>query len=302
MRRVNVWARGVAWLVAAALAMVATAAAADWRTDLKVLRVGFLAGENAAYLRAEVEPFRKYLQAKLGLPIEMVPAVSYAALIDQQVRGDVHYAVESATAFVTAEALCKCVEPLVAPISGDGAPGVLSVMVVPAAGIATLPEARGARVAVARGASIAGRLVALKALAAAGFDPQKDFRLVEVDSEDAAIRALREGTADAAIGWTTFAGDAGRGFSRGSLTRMVAGNVMQMSDIRIVWQSQLIPNGPHAVARDLPEEAKDEIREVLLALPGADPAAYDAIERGNSGGFAPIAAAAYAPLRAIVTP
>lgn len=305
MKRLFDAAMGLAGCLVAAVTALAAAgpAAADWRNDLRVLRVGFLAGENVVYRRNEVEPFRKYLQSRLGVPIEMVPAVSLPALIDQQVRGDVQYAVETASAFVTAEAMCKCVEPLVTPVSADGTPGVLSVLVVPTAGsIAVLADIRGARIAVARGASIAGRLVPLKALAAAGFEAQKDFRLVEVDSEDAAMRALRDGTADAAIGWTTFAGEPNRGFSRGTLARMVAANVLQMNDIRIIWQSQLIPNGPHVVASDLPGEAKQAILDALLSMSASDTAAVDAIDRGNGGGFTALSAAAYEPLRALVTP
>ena len=294
---------GIVFAGAVMAAATSTPATADWRTDLKVLRVGFVVGDNAPYRRNQLEPFRKYLQGKLGLPVEMVPAVSMAALIDQQVRSDIQYAVETGSAFVTAEALCRCVEPLVSPVSSDGSRGVLSVMVVNAASpITSLEGARGTKVAVVRGNSVAGRLVPLKAIAAVGFDMQKDITIVEFDSEDAALRALRAGSVDAALGWTTLVGDPNRGFSRGTLTRMVAANLAQMADIRIVWQTPLIPNGPHVVAKDLPDEAKQALRDALTGMAAADPLALDSVDRTNGGGFIAASAGSYDALRAIVTP
>ena len=159
--------------LAAAFAGVAHA---DWRDDLKVLRIGFLSTGAIATDIAHLEPFRAYLEARLSLPVELVPATSYAALIDAEVSARVPYAIHSATSFATAEALCKCVEALAAPAAFDGSRGFYAVLLARADGpIHSLADARGARLALTASDSVAGRLVPLKAFAAAGIDPSTYF-------------------------------------------------------------------------------------------------------------------------------
>ena len=85
----------------AALALSGAAAAADWRSDLKVLRVGIVAPLGAARDTARIEPFRAYLESKLGLPVEIVATPTYAALIDAQASARVQYAIHTASSFVT---------------------------------------------------------------------------------------------------------------------------------------------------------------------------------------------------------
>ena len=79
-------------------------ALADWRDEIKVLRIGVMTGPNSAYRLAQLEPFRAYLAEKLAVPVEIIPARDYRALIDAQVGSRVHYAIYSATAFAAAAA------------------------------------------------------------------------------------------------------------------------------------------------------------------------------------------------------
>lgn len=277
---------------------------ADWRTDLKVLRIGFLSSANPAGDLARLEPFRAYMEARIGLPIELVPATSYAALIDAEVTGRVPYAIHSATSFVTAEAMCSCVEPIAAPTAFDGSRGFHSVLIARAdSQITTMVDAKGARLALSAGDSIAGRLVPLKALAAEGIDPATHFSaLFEAPGPEAAIAALFDGRADIAVGWSSLAGDPAAGYSFGVLTRMVLDGKLSMDQVRVVWQSRLIPFGPHAVRKDAPAELKTLLGDALTAMAGDAPDVLDAVDGSGfgGGGFVAVSPGDYAVVEELV--
>jgi phosphonate transport system substrate-binding protein len=277
---------------------------ADWRTDLKVLRIGFLSSVNPAGDLARLEPFRAYVEARIGLPVELVPATSYAALIDAEVTGRVPYAIHSATSFVTAEAMCSCVEPIAAPTAFDGSRGFHSVLIARAdSQITTLADAKGARLALSAGDSIAGRLVPLKAWVAEGIDPATHFSaLFEAPGPEAAIAALFDGRADIAVGWSSLAGDPATGYSFGVLTRMVLDGKLTMDQVRVVWQSGLIPFGPHAVRKDAPPELKTLLGDALAAVAGDAPDVLDAVDGSGfaGGGFVTVSPGDYAILESLV--
>ena len=279
---------------------------ADWRDDVKVLRIGFLASASPAADVARLELFRAYLETRLALPVELVPATSYSALIDAEVSGRVQYAIHSAVSFTTADALCKCVEALVAPTAFDGSRGFYSVLLVRAdSPIRTLAEAQGSRLALTAEDSVAGRLVPLKAFTAAGIDPATYFAsLFAAPGPVEAIAALFDGRADVAVAWSSLAGDAAAGYSFGVLTRMVVEGRLTMDQVRIIWQSRLIPFGPHAVRTDMPSELKGLLGEALLAMATDAPEVIDAVDRSGfgGGGFGAVSAGDYAVIEELVAP
>jgi len=104
--------------LALALLAASSSARADWRDEIKVFRVGIMTGPNAAYRLVQFEPFRAYLEAKLAVPVEILPAPDYRALIDAQATSRVHYAIYSASAFATAAATSRAALS-VAPTGSD---------------------------------------------------------------------------------------------------------------------------------------------------------------------------------------
>jgi phosphonate transport system substrate-binding protein len=297
------WIKPVGALVAM-LALSSAPAAADWRSDLKVLRVGIVAPLGAARDTARIEPFRAYLEAKLGLPVEVVAAATYSALVDAQASARVQYAIHTASSFVTASVSCACVEPLALPAAIGGARGFRALLVARSDGsLRSLADAKGKRLALSGDDSVAGRLVPLKGLARQGIDPQTYFSavLTAEDPEDA-VTMLFTDEADLAVAWSSLEGNATAGYSFGSLARMVSAGTLAMDQIRVVWQSPLIPFGPHAVRRDLPSGAKALLGGALAAMATEAPDALDAVD-GRSiggGGFVPVDAAAYAVIEELV--
>ena len=277
-------------------------AAAPPTLSIPVLRIGILAARNAEYSLRQAEPFRLYLEGQIGTRVEIVAMRDYAALIDAQIDSLVQYAVYSASAFVTAEALCSCVEPIAAPADADGAQGFYSILLARADGpIATLEDARGSRLALVAGDSIAGRLIPLDALPLAGAVPAEHFAaIVDVASPEAAVAALLGGEVDVAVAWSSLSGDPVAGFGRGVLTQMVGEGALAMDQLRIVWRSELIPYGPHAIRSDLPAEVKAALAAALAGISADNPAAVDAIDQSGVTGFVAPDPRLYDPLRRLV--
>jgi phosphonate transport system substrate-binding protein len=267
-----------------------------------VLRVGILAADNVDYRLRQAEPFRAYLEARLGTRVEIVPERDYATLIDAQITARVQYAIYSGSAFATAEAMCSCVEPIAVPAHADGAVGFYSILLSRAdSPIATLDDARGLRLALVAGDSIAGRLVPVDSLKDAGTLPDQFFAAVsDMPSPQAAVAALLAGEADVAVAWSSLTGDPQTGFNRGVLAKMVGEGALAMDQIRIIWQSELIPYGPHAVRSDVSQELKAALLAALTSVSAADPAAVDAIDRSGVTGFVAADPAIYDPLRRLV--
>ncbi len=267
-----------------------------------VVRIGIIAGENGAYRLRQVEPFRRYLETATGARVEIIALRDFEALIDSQIEGLVQYAVYSASAFVTAEALCSCVEPIAAPADSDGALGFYSVLLSRADGpITSLAEARGARLALVAGDSVAGRLIPLDALALGGVAPAEYFSsVVDVASPAAAVVALLAGEVDIAVAWSSLTGDPVTGYTRGVLTQMLGAGALSVDQLRVVWRSELIPYGPHAIRTDMPPALKAVLGAALTGASATDPAAVDAIEQGGAAGFVTPDPALYDPLRRLV--
>jgi phosphonate transport system substrate-binding protein len=274
-------------LAALAACLLAGAARADWRDDIKVFRVGVPVGENAAYRLRQVEPFRQYLQTKLGIHVELFPATSYDAMIDAAASARIHYGIFSATAYVSADIACQCLEPVAIPSAEDGSEGYHAILVARAdSHIYSLTDAKGARLAAGPAGSVTGNVVPFAAFAANGIDAKTYFSaVIDAKSPEDALAALLLGEADVALAWSSLAGDAATGFSAGTLTKMVGDGTLAMDGVRLIWQSERIPYGPHAVRRDLPGELKALVADALLAMPAEDPAAADAIGRAGSGGM-----------------
>jgi phosphonate transport system substrate-binding protein len=300
-----VWRMTIAAVAMLAGAMGApTNGRAEWQDTHQALRVGFLTTSGAVYDMRRLEPFRLYLQQAAEIPVELVPAVSYSALIDAQATDRVQYAIHSATSFVTTVDNCRCIEPLALAAAFDGATGFHAVILARAdSPIRSLADAKGARLAVTGGDSIAGRLLPLKYLARGGFDPATDLAAaVEAADPAVAIAALLAGQVDLAVGWSSLTGDPAAGYDFGVLTAMVAGGQLAMDSVRIVWQSPLIPFGPHALRTDVPAELRDRLSAALAALAVDAPDVLDAVDRSSigGGGFVPVERSAYGVIADLV--
>lgn len=85
------------------------------------------------------------------------------------------------------------------------------------------------------------------------------------------ILGVLNGQFDGAVTWTSMIGDYNTGYTSGAFTRMMRMDHPDlMKQIRIIWQSPLIPNGPILVSNNLPPDFKAKVVAAIKALDKED--------------------------------
>lgn len=290
-------------LIAVMLLLVAApVAAAEWRADYPVIRVGIVAGTDPTYSRNAAEPFRRYLERTLGVRVELYATADYAALISGQLTGRFDLTFLTAMGFVTASAACGCVEPIAVPTDLDGGNGFYAILVTAPDGQISGPEdLPGRNLAVSLADSLAGRVFPLALFAEADIDVAA-INLVSADSPELAVTSLIAGDADASLAWSSLAGDRSDGFSRGVLRQMLGRGLVTMDAIEIVWTSPLIPYGPLTALRELPEDMKAEIGAAMIDLARVDPVAHSVVNGALGGSFIAAEIGIFEPLMVLNSP
>ncbi len=280
----------------------AAVAAAGTSVALAKLRVGVAVSPRSRPARS-YEPFRAYLADKLGFPVEVVPFRDGQSLVEAAAARRVDYAIFTAATFAMTWRLCGCFEPLAAPRSDEGSMGFHAIVVARNDSTLSGPaDLAGKTIAASDTRSVAGRLVPVSELAIEGTDiAAVAARIDTVRGPDAAVMAVIERRADAGLAWSSLEGETGDGYSRGTLHDLVAARRLDMHDVRIIWKSALIPNGPHAIRSDLSPDFKTHLQRLLTDLAEQSPETYDSVEPIFGGGFAQIRLADYLPMLRLVT-
>jgi len=295
-------ARVAAVGLAALVALACRPALADWRQDIGTFRIGIVAEPGAGNAVPGLALLTDAYSRALGMKVEVLVARDYATLIEAQIDRRVDYAVYSATAYALVSLRCGCVEPLVAPTDADGAAGIRSVLVTRDARISKPADMASRRIALGPPDSVAGTLMPLADLAAAGVaDLEGQPLLRRAASASAAEAMLAAGTVDAMFGWERAAATRGadRSPGGGTVARLKATGI-PASALQVVWTSNLLRYGPHAVRSDLDADAKRRLVDFLTGLKDRDPKVYRLIERGHPGGFVAVSAKDYEPAVALV--
>lgn len=281
-------------LVLLAMTVSSGPAAADWRKELGIFRVGMIAA--AAPPQAGRDAVRRAFAGALDMPVELMILRDWPQLIDAQASGRVNYAIYSSSAYASAVELCQCVEPIAAPIDVDGAAGLRSVLLARRGKAHNLEDMVHIKVAAPGPDDLTGWMAPLALLKLSGIPLTGDESFfVRTETAGQALEKFRDGFADAVFGWerAPMSGDE-------ALQGGTAAEVAEVETIAL-WRSPLIRFGPHAVQKSLDGEAKEALAAFLTGLHGNDPQAYDLLSQGHGGGFAPVANGDYAVLRKIVS-
>jgi phosphonate transport system substrate-binding protein len=226
--------------------------------------------------------------------VEFFVASNYPALIDAQVSSRIDYAIYTASAYASAYRRCECVEPLVAPTGVDGSIGIRSVLIARNTSLGSPEDLAGRRIALPPPDSIAGHQLPLAAFRPGGspLSGAESF-FVKADSAEAAEAMLAEGSVDALFGWAPAAGPGSPEIEGGTMARLVAAGV-DRSRLAVLWRSDILRYGPHAVSTSLDPEPKRRLKAFLTGLREADPDLYERLEARHLGGFAAASQADYA--------
>lgn len=272
-----------------AISAVNPALASDWRAQMPVFRIGLLGGENESDRLRNNECMRVQMEERLGVPVEMFPAPDYAGVIQGLLAGQLDYAGLGASAYAAIYLNDpEAVEPVFVSSEADGSLGYIAAMYVRAdSDIHSLDDMRGHSLAYADPNSTSGYLVPRFELAQAGIDDTTYFSSTGFGGgHEQAVVAVLQGQYDAGVTWASGQGEPSEGYSRGNLRRMVDNGLLDMADLRIIWESNLIPNGPIVMRKSMPAEARTIVEDWLDTLLETDAQCYYDISFGEGQGFA----------------
>jgi len=261
-----------------------------WAAQVPTLRIGLLGGENDSDRLGRYDAYGKLLQATFDVPVRLFPAADYAGVIQAFGAKQIELASMGASGYAGAWVdTGGNVEPLVVAVEQDGSISYRSVLVVRSdSGIADLAGMKGKSLAWADPNSTSGYLIPRSELKKAGIDtePGKYFsRTGFGGGHEQAVVAVLQKQYDGATTWASGVGDVNEGYTRGNLHEMVGKGMLKMSDIRILWTSSPILNGPLTARKDTLEEFRRDMTAFHLALPAAHPDVYAQVERGGGKGY-----------------
>jgi phosphonate transport system substrate-binding protein len=269
-----------------------------WAEQVPQLRVGLLGGENEADRMGRFGAYRELLERTFGVPTRLFPASDYAGVQQAFSAKQIEIAALGASAYAGAWLDTNGgVEPLLTAEEADGSISYVAVMITRAdSGITNLEQMRGKSLAWADPNSTSGYLIPRFALRRQGIavDGTGYFsRTGFGGGHEQAVVAVVQRQYDAAVTWASGQGDVNQGYTRGNLRAMVDKGMLNMRDMRIIWTSEPIVNGPHTARTDLPAAFKEDWKRFHLALPKAHAEIYRQVERGSGTGYREVRHADY---------
>ncbi len=260
-----------------------------WADQVPVIRYGIMGGENEADRLGRFEPYRALIEHTFGVPTRLFPASDYAGVMQGLSAKQLEFAALGPSAYAGAWLDTNGgVEPLVIVQQGDGSISYVSVLVVRAdSGITNLEQMRGKSLAWADPNSTSGYLIPRFQLRrqGVGVEPGQYFgRTGFAGGHEQGVVAVLQRQYDACVTHASTLGDPAQGYSRGNLRAMVDKGMLRMSDVRIIWTSEPIMNGPLAVRSDMPAAFKRDMQTFQLALAKSHPDIAQQIARGATLG------------------
>lgn len=255
--------------VAAVSIAALTAGGAQAEDKITEFRIGILGGENEADRLRSYECFATRMEALLGVPVKLYPAADYAGTIEGLKGGNLDFAELGASGYAAIYLDgADLVEPIVTTEQVDGSTGYYSVLVARAdSGLTSVDDLKGKSLGYADPNSTSGYLVPVVSFAQQGIDPDTYFSRTQFSGgHEQNVLAVVNGDVDAGVTWASGVGEWEEGYTSGNLRKMVDKGMVDMSELREIWRSPLIPNGPVVLRTGLPQEVKDKVKASMLSF------------------------------------
>ncbi|MFW5783588.1 MAG: phosphate/phosphite/phosphonate ABC transporter substrate-binding protein [Spirochaetota bacterium] len=242
-----------------------------WQDEYPTIVFSSISSENESDRIARAEHLIEYLEEQLDVEVEFFAASDYAGTIEAMKAGRVDFAGYGTASYVRAYMVTEGnVEPLVTALDEGGTSGYHSTIWVRAdSPYESVEDLEGKPLAFADPNSTSGYLVPSFYLRRAGMDPDAYFESGFSGNHEMGILALVEGTYEGACTWYT-------NERRSNPLRMAEKGMIDMDDIRMIWKSPVITNGPIACRSDLPEQMKRDFQEAMVSWIENDPQSYEA--------------------------
>lgn len=256
-------------VLAALLLVTGLASAQDWRARYPTLVYAQGTNENAQTKMDAMAPFVDYLSKKLGVKVQLRIVNDYAAVVEGQRSGNVHIALHGASSYARAVMTGAKIEPFATDVYAGPSLGYHAVFLVKKdSPYQKVEDLKGRNLGLVDPNSTSGNTVPRYALSRMNIDPETFFaKVVYTGTHENAIFALNQGTVDVVANWWNSDVES-------NLTRMVARQMAKFDDYRVIFKSELIPNGPYTVLAEFPPEMKAAIAQAFFDAPREAPEAF----------------------------
>ncbi len=277
----------------AGLVAVSGAAAAETNNGKDVFgieefRIGLLGGENEQDRLRNTTCLKERMEAVLGVPVKLFPASDYAGVIEGLLSGSLDYAYLGSSGYAAVHLQDpEAVSPILTRRQTDGATGYYSVLVTRAdSGIESLEDMKGKRLGYADPNSTSGFLIPSVEFEQAGINVDEYFASASFSGgHEQNVLAVLNGDVDGGVTWTSAVGEYEEGYTSGNLRKMVDKGLLDMNDIKIIWKSNQITNGPVVLRNELPEQVRLAVKGSLLTMPYEAPKCFQSAFGGEYTGF-----------------
>lgn len=291
-------------LLALGTTALASLALAQDAAPITEFRIGLLGGENAQDRLASNECLKTYAEEALGVPVSLFAPADYNGVIQGLLGGTLDMAWLGASGYAAVYVEDpEAVEPVLVKTNLDGSFTYYSIGFARAdSGITSLDDMEGKTFGFGDPNSTSGYLIPLVEIPAAGYsmEPGEYFGdVVFTGGHEQTIVAVTNGDIDAGVTWADGLGDWAEGYNSGALRKAVDSGLVDMNDLVEIWRSEPIPEGPVVLRKDLPEEVKATMTELVANLAETDPECAYGVAAGETAGFAPVTHDAYESIIAI---
>lgn len=221
------------------------------------LSIGVIPSEDTEQVAATFDPIAKYVGEELGVEADLYTATDYSGIIEAMRSGEAEVAWLGPLSYVLASQRANA-EAVAVQLTEEGTenPTYRSFIITQKdSAVQGLEDLRDKTFAFVDPASTSGNLFPRQAFKEAGMDPDRDLaEATFAGGHDASALAAANGDVDAgAVASTTY-------------ESMVSEGVLNEGDVRIIWESEPIPESPIAVRGDLGQEAKDRIKQAFVGM------------------------------------
>lgn len=278
----------LALALAATTALTGTAMAQDAITEFNI---GILGGENAQDRLASTECLRVKTEELLGVPVKLFAPADYDGVIQGLLGGTLDFAWLGASAYAKVYLTNpEAVDVMLTKQNVDDTTGYYAIGFARLdSGINSMDDAKGRTFAFADPNSTSGYLVPGAELTAKYGKLEEYFSEVKFSGgHEQSIVGVANGDFDAGVSWADGLGNWEDGFNSGAFRKAADSGVVDLTTMKEIWRSALIPEGPMVVRRALPQDVKDKMYAMLDTMWADDPECGYNVAAGEAKDFVAI--------------
>ncbi|MDQ1214410.1 phosphonate ABC transporter substrate-binding protein [Pantoea anthophila] len=241
------------------------------------LNLGIMGGQNATQQIGDNQCVKTFFDKELGVDTRLRNASDYSGVIQGLLGGKIDMVLSMSPASFASVYLQdpKAVEVVGIVVDDkDQSRGYHSVVIVKAdSPYKKLEDLKGKSFGMADPDSTSGFLMpnqAFKKMFGGSVDDQYNHTFSSVTfsgGHEQDILGVLNNQFDGAVTWSSLVGDYNSGYTSGAFGRLIRMDHPDlMKQIRIIWQSPLIPNGPVLVSNKLPADFKAKVVAAIKKL------------------------------------